>query len=294
MAKTSYIQIPSGQEQIFAKALKSGDRFLFSKIIRNDTLLSKSRKKGISKRSMLPRLSILWQAFSTAEKLAWKNAAAFSDYNGWQLFVQDQCLRYKNDMSGVSTPNNHHQSWVGQCRVTSPASEIKIAQYHPNSYFIKKKVYGSKNLYFPKEITEDFYLPLKIGISYKSNLTSQGAGSFAKFYATIWNSYQGHDDQTDLIIDLDLSSDWQTLTETLSSIRGTLLGYTLFIELHNVTGDFFFDNVIAEHDGQNWVRDFRCNNIDTMFTKAFYQIPKNWVAEILPDGAEFDSIFKDF
>ncbi len=294
MAKTSYVEIPAGSEDIFLKSLKSGDRFLFSKIIRNDTLLSRRRKAGISARSNLPVVAALWAGFSGATKTLWNNAAAEIGRSGWQLFVQDQNIRIKNDMAGTATPSTLHQSWVAKLVVSNPASEIKLKQIHPRQYYIFKKVVGKKGMYEPILVTENFGLPLTIGINYKSDLTSAGANPFAKFYAKIWNSYQGKDDEQTLEINMALSHDWENLTATLSSIRGIIIGYELFIHLHDVTGSLWCDNIKATHNGQNWVRDPYTVDIAQVFTKQFQQIPKHWAAEILPDGAEYDSVYEDF
>ncbi len=294
MTKTTYVEIPLGSEDAFLKSLKSGDRFQFSKIIRNDTLLSKRRKVGISARSLLPTISALWAAFSDAERLAWTNAAAVMGRSGWQLFVQDQNIRIKNSMSGVATPSLFHQSWVGKLVLGGSATEIKLLQIHPQSYFIYHKVIGKKGMYLPVAVTENFGLPLQIGISYKSSLTSSGANPFAKFYAKIKNSYQGVDDEHVLEIDMALSHDWETLTATLSSLRGIIIGYELFIHLHDVTGSLYCDNIKATHNGQNWVRDPWTTNIAQTFTKQWQQIPAHWAAQILPDGAEYDTVYEDF
>jgi len=59
-------------------------------------------------------------------------------------------------------------------------------------------------------------------------------------------------------------------------------------------GDLYFDNIKAEHSGQNWVRDTFCNDINQAFTKAFFQVPKHWIADVIEEGANFESIYKDF
>ena len=294
MTKTSYVAIPAGSEDAWLRGLKSGDRFQFSKIVRNDTLLSKRRKNGIRQRSLLPALSALWAAFSDAERLAWKTAGTQMSLSGWQLFVQDQSIRIKNDMAGEATPVATHQSWVGKILINSPATETKLLQVHPASYWIIKKVYGKKGMYEPIEITESFGLPLLIGLSYKSSLVSAGANPYAKFYAKIWNSYQGVDDEHILNIDLNLSQGWTTTTATLSSLRGIIIGYTLYIELHDVTGSFWCDNIKATHNGQNWARDPFMKQMSTTFTAQFKQIPKHWAPVILPNGAEYDTVYEDF
>lgn len=294
MARISYQSVPEGQGEQYLKALCSGDRFTFSKVRRNDTLLSKKRVKGLSARSLFPQCSEAWALLSDPQKLEWKNAGAEMGLSSWQLFVQDKIIRIKNSMIGNATPSLLHQSWVGQLKITAPASELKIGQFHPRFYWISKPVKGKKGMREPVLVDEDFALPLKIGLNYKSELVSAGADPFAKMYATIWYSYQGVNLFQNLEIDLDLVADWKSAENTLSSITGTLIGYNLFIHLHDLTGNLYIDNIIAEHSAQNWARDPYCKDIEQGFTKAFYQVPKHWIAITLPVGSEFDSIYKDF
>jgi len=294
MAKTSYLSIPSGSENAFYNNLKSTDRFFYSKLARNDTLLSKKRKKGVSQKSLLPTIAALWNSFDESTKAAWNAAGVYTNLNGWRLFTQDQCIRIKNDMGGVATPSDHHQSWVGEIKINAPATEIKIAQIHPHSYYVSRKITGTKSMYQPVEIIESLTLPLQIGIGYQSNLVAVGPNPYAKLSAVIWNSYQGRSDDTELKIDFDLVSDWQTVTATLNTLRGTLIGYTLYLEFHDLQGEIYFDNIKALHGGVNWVRDFACTNIAQTFTKQWFQIPSHWVALILPNGAEYDTVYKDF
>jgi hypothetical protein len=129
---------------------------------------------------------------------------------------------------------------------------------------------------------------------YKGDLVSQGAGSFAKFYALVWFSYQGVDREELLEIPLTFSTDWVAAEATLTSTIGYVVGYNLYFHLYNVRGSVYIDDVKAEHSAANWARDPYCKSIATTFTKAFYQVPKHWVAITLPDGAEYDSVYQDF
>lgn len=294
MAKTSYLTIPVGWEEIIKKSMCSGSRFFNARVRRNDTLLSKKRKKGVSQRSLLPQISLLWADLTTEQKELWATCASVMNLNSWQLFVQEMCIRIINDMSLSKTPVLTHQSWVGHIKLVSGANEIKLVQPHPSSYYVLKKVSGTKSQYNPVLVSEGFGLPLNIGISYKSNLTADGPNPYVKFYAKIWNSYQAVDDEHILTIDLDLVNDWETVEATLSTLRGTVIAYALYIECHDVVGDLYVDNIKAVHNAQNWVRDPFMKSFATTFTKAFYQIPKNWAAEILPDGAEYDTVYLDF
>ena len=291
MAQTSYIDLTPEQEDLFFTTLKSSDRFQYPRITRKLTLFSVKRKKGLSQRSFLPQIAELWNAFSDGEKQAWNEAAVNQVKNGYNLFVQDQSIRIKNDVAGVATPSLLHQSWVGYLNIEAPATEIKIAQYHPRAYWVSKKVTGKKGMYEPVEVTEDFALPVKIQLSYKSNLTSQGAGSFAKFYAVVRSSYQGQDIFTNNEISLDLVADWKEADVTLTEVQGYVIGYTLYFHLFNLRGTLLFDNIKSEHSSQNWARDPWCKNINEGFTRAFFQVPKHWVAVELPDGASFESFY---
>jgi len=291
MTKTSYISITAPDEDLFYRGLTLQDRFLPSRLSRKVTLLSRKRKKGITQRSLLPQLSALWAAFSGSEKAAWTAAGAQCGLNGWRLFVQDQCIRIINDIAGVATPSPLHQSWVGFIEIQNPASEARIMQLHPNSYWVSHKVIGKKGMYEPILVTENIAFPIQLKINYSSDLGSVGAGSYAKIYAYMKSSYQGVDRYTTLEIPLDLVTDWKSGTATLTSVIGYLIGYVLYIACYNVRGTLFFDNIQLIHSGQNWVRDPYCHNIAQTFTRAFFQIPDHWAVDVLPNGASYGSIY---
>jgi hypothetical protein len=327
MAKVEYIDIVPGLEDWYWSALQYGDRFTHARIRKKVAFYSRKSKKGFSQRSLLPQVAALWNALSDAQQTAWAAAAGqmgsyvLTDHldqetgfeihqengskihlgtgklrylNGWRLFVQDQCARIINDIAGVATPSLFHQSWVGNIKIEAPATEAKIVQLHPRSYWVERKVAGKKAMYEPVLITEDLGLPLKISLNYNSNLTSQGAGSFAKFYAVVWYSYQGVNLNYSLEIPLDLVANWKHAEITLLSLLSIVIRVDLYFHLYNLRGDLYFDNIELEHSGQNWARDPFCKDILQGFTRAFYQIPDHWAAVTLPDGAIYDSIYKDF
>ncbi len=292
--KTSFILIDPAQEALFFRGGYSGNRFFFPHVKRKKVFFSRKHIKGLNQKTLLPQISALWNALSPTEQTAWNDAGAVMGRVGFRLFVDDTSIRLHNSISGVATPSLFHQSWVGALHVESPASEIQIAQLHPSSYYVDAPVPGKKGMRTPVFVSEAFSLPLEISLSYKGALTPSGAEPFAVYQGIVWSSYQAVDEFNTVTIPLDLSSDWQTASNSISSIRGTVIGYSLAIHIHDCTGDLYFDNIKATHSGQNWVRDTYCRDIDQNFTKAFSQIPKNWVAEILPDGAGFSSVYQDF
>lgn len=291
MAKTSYIDIPAGLQAQFLGTLKSGDRYTIPRIIRSQTILSRKRKKGITQRSLLPQIAAAWQALSDQERTDWTTAAAFSGMRGYTLFVKDKALRIINEMAGNATPSILHQAKVGELKIEAPAEEIQIYQAHPKSYWLDKPVYGKKGMRTQVMITEDLVLPLEISLSYKSDLTSTGGGSFAKFYAIIKRLYQGLTINVPLEINLDLQTDWKTASAELTEVLGQYTNYALYIHLYKVRGSLWIDNPKAEHSSQNWIRDPYCNDINQGFTKAFYQIPKHWAAVEIPEGSAYESVY---
>lgn len=294
MAKVSYVDLLPSEEILYYQGLNAQSRFIHAHVAKKNLLSSKKRIVGLTQRSLLPQVAEAWGLLSGAEKAAWKSAAAVcSMTNGYRLFVQDKVIRIKNEMAGNATPSLLHQSWVGGLTIQDPASEIKITQLHPREYWVYHKVYGKKGMYEPLEVIEDWIPPLKISLNYSADLTDLGSG-FAKFYAIVYSSFQGSDVETELKIDLDLSCVWKNTEAILTTFPGYVVAYDLFFHLYNVRGTLYIDNVKAEHSGQNWVRDTFCKDIQQGFTKAFYQIPKHWVAITLPSGADFESIYKDF
>jgi hypothetical protein len=294
MATTSYIELSPEQLELYYQGLQTGDRFVFNTIRKKVDLLSKKRKKGLTQKSYLPIIAEAWNLLTELEKQSWSNAGAEMNLNGYRLFVSDKSARIINELPGNAIPSLLHQSWVGNLIIESPASEIKIIQLHPRSYWISRKVSGKKGMYEPVLVTEDFALPFKISLNYKSELEIVNGENFAKFYAVIWHSYQGANIQTSLEISLGYNDDWVHREIELNNLAGYVVGYDLYFHLKGVRGNLYVDNVKSIHSGQNWVRDTFCKDIHQDFTRAFWQIPKHWAGVILPQGAWYESIYKDF
>jgi len=291
MSKISYLAIPPELELLYWSGLQSGDRYVSPRIRVKTGLLSKEKLLKLSQRSLLPAISELWASFTSEQRASWKSVDFHSVKHGWRSFVSDQSRRLKLGLPGTATPNIYHQNLIGRIVISAPASEILISQPHPYSYWTSHKVSGKKSMYELVNIVESFVLPFKIGISYKSNLASTGAGSYAKFYADVLYLYQGQNLHTNLELNFDLVHDWTRLDDTLASVVGRVVSYSLYISCYNVVGELYFDNVVAEHSGLNWARDIYCQNVSQGFTHAFFQVPKHWAPVIMPNGSGYDSIY---
>lgn len=294
VAKVSYVDIPVEVTADYWRQLTPQDRYTFSRVSKKINLQSRKRKAGVSGRSLLPQIATLWEGLTQGEKDDWTVAGGYSGLNGWRLFVKDTSARIINELSGSASPSVFHQAWTGQLHIEAPADELKIAQYHPAFYYVYRKKTGTKSQYEPVKVTEFLTLPLELEVSYKNELVSGGAGSFAKLYANVWSLYQGRDISTLCEVSLLGAGGWQSGGATISSVVGQPIRYDLFIHIYKMTGDLFVDNIRAEHGGQNWVRDTYCDDINQGFTRAYYQIAKHWTGVVAPEGTWFESIYKDF
>ncbi len=293
MAKISVLNIDPENEALYWAALKPQDRFAFSRVTMKQTLLSRKRIKGLTQRSLLPTIALMWNELTLNQQAAWSSAAAYSNTKGYLLFIQDCSYRITHAIGNASTPSDHHQVKVGEIVIAAPASAIELIQLHPQYYYKLHKVAGTKNQYEPIKVEEIFTLPISLTCSYKSNLEVVGDNPFAQIYAKVVSSYQGIDRENFCVIDFDLVADWNTVSASLTELLGHYIRYDLYIKLQDVRGTLLFDNVLAEHGAVNWARDPHCNSIKTTFTKAFYQIPKNWAPLVLNDGAEYNSIYPE-
>lgn len=291
MAKTQSISVPDELKNQYNKAIELSDPFTFGVAQAHKALTPDARKIVLRNQSLFKFLSPLWKALTTEEKQVWKDAAVYSNITGWQLFISDNSARIRASLPLDIPPSDFWQVRAGTLTIESPATEIILSQSHPQSYWVASKVVGASWKKQLVKITEFFSLPLDLEIRYKSDLTPVGGTQRARYYATVWTSYQGIDIYTDFSIDFDPESDWTFASLEIDGLRGIIVGYTLYIEIVGYTGELLFDNIRAVHSGMNWAQDPRCDAINQTFTKAFSIVPPFWTPVSLPAGATFSSQF---
>lgn len=291
MALTGSLDVPPELIDLWSKLFRPVEKRRYSAVAAKGHILSPQKKRDVSNRSLLPEIAGYWAALSEPEQLAWKAAGAAQGYNAWNTFVQDAAYRLKYGIPGLATPSVYHQYKVGKIEIGGTAKRVVLMQFHPATYYKMKKIRGTKAQYEPIKISEQLVLPLEIGISYKSELSSYGGTGTAKFYAEITSHYQGRNIKTKTGFDLGLSSGWTRETALASEVLGVARSYTLVIELDNVQGAFYFDNVLARHTGTNYARDHRCNDVNNSLSTINYMIESSWEEQFLPSGSAFDSVY---
>lgn len=291
MAKVSYVNPEPDVKDRFTQQFVPLYKTKYSSLRWNGRIIPKRKKKDIVTRSLLPQIRDIWNGLDPAVREQWKIAAAEAGYTGWNQFVQDMAYRIKFEVGGTATPSNLHTYKVGRVNLESPASHFRLEQVHPIQYYQMQKVRGTKSQRVPVAITEQLLLPLQVGMSYRTNLTANGANPYCKFYAEVTRSYQGLDLKEEVGFDIPLLSAWDRQTATLADVVGTARWYSLFIEFNDVLGWLEFDLVRSFHTGTNFARDFRCTNISSGFSNFNYQLPASWAADAAEAGVTFGSVY---
>ena len=295
MAKTGYIDLTEAQEENFYKAIKSGNRFTHAHVQAKTGFFGRTKRARMNSKTLLKECKTAWASLTNEEKSNWKSADPRTIKNGWRLFVKDYCLRLGIDITDPDVPSNFHVCSLGRIGINNGINEVKLAQYHPSEYHICQRVVGKKAMYEPISITEILALPLELKIRFSSNLTKTAGNGFAKFYASVRNYYQGRNIFTNLEIDLlpeaGMEETWQEKSDTISSVLGSEIFYNLFLHFYKVKGSLLFDNLEANHSGQNWVRDPFCEDLTKKFSGGFSIINPRWKELLLPKGSTFESLY---
>lgn len=291
MAKVSYISVPPDVKGFYDKLVTPLYKTKNSSVRFGGGLIPPRKVVNVTSKSLLPQIKTIWATFDAGLIDDWKVAAAAVGYTGWQLFVQEMCYRIKFGISGEPTPTILYSYKVGQMETTLPNTNFSIVQVHPIQYYRMKKVRGTKSQYEPVAIQEQLLLPLEFGMSFRANLTVSGSNPIIRAYAGITRSYQGLDLVDNYGFDIPLVCDWSREIITVSDVVGVARWYSLFIELNDVVGILQFDNLIAQHSGTNYARDFRSTNISSGYSNTNYQIPPSWAAVGPAAGATFGSVY---
>jgi len=291
MATIAGLNVPPELLILFRELMRMNDARRYGSVAKHGYLLSKERKRNISTRSLLPEISALWRALPDSAKNDWKLAGAQSGYNSWNLFVQDTAYRLKFGLPDLANPSQLHQYKVGRLEINAPADQAELKQYHPESYYVLKRDNSINGKYIDVKIEENLILPFEFGMSYRTNMVATAPEYIAKFFATVYSSYQGRTIETNIEIDLDLQQGWTRASGEILDVIGTARSYDLTIKFENVRGSFEWDNVLSKHTGTNFARDYRCSDVNNELTRSNYQIEKSWEEVILPTGAAFDSVY---
>lgn len=293
MAIVGHLEVPEELLELFRKLVSVTDARRRGAVRKHGYLQSRKRIEGLTSQSLLPRISALRAQLTPSQIEAWKAAADENGTSWWNLFVQDTSYRMKFGIEGLAVPSTLHQYKVGRIEIAAPAERVQLVQYHPEKYYVSRKIRGNTTQREDVAIHERLLLPLRIGMSYRADLQPNRPTPTARFYAKIFSSYQGRTIETELEIPFELQSGWQRAEAEISEVQGIARSYELHIEIDGARGWFEWDNVLAHHTGTNYARDWRCTDVNNELTTANFQIESSWEELFLPRGTAFDSVYPD-
>lgn len=258
MARVYGITLPAGIEVIYSKTLKMYDVRVHCNIGKNRRFTTRKQRYALRDFSKLLSVAYRWSFLSDPQKAAWNTAADEVGLIGYALFTQDTIYRIMNGLAGVATPSIYHQYLVGHIELSGAANNCTITQHHVTA------------------IT----LPATLKISYKTYLTADGADPYAKLvlrYIRYWGGKNIYEEEE---INIPLSHAWDRQTANISVPQGVIGEWDIRLELNDVQGDIWFDNVILEYGGDIESWDPFCENINNF-----------WVPTDVPSGATVESIY---
>lgn len=252
------ITLPAGIDIVYNKTLRMYDISVFCNVGKNPRFYPRSKFYTLKEITYLFQIAYAWNALSDADQLAWKTAAEVIGQHGYNLYVEDKSYRIKNLIGGNATPSIYHQYLVGHLKVEAPASSALVAQYN------------STRVNFPATFE----------LCYKTDLTASGASPSAKL-KFIWTRYtQGQNIENTEEIVLPLSQAWTHASQSVTQLSGIRGKWRLEIELIDVTGDIWFDNVFVTYSGEIKVADPYCSDV-----------VRWWEGVNLGDGVTFETIY---
>lgn len=258
MALVMGITLPAGLEIIYNKTLKMYDISVLCNVGKNPRFFPRSKKVTLREITYLYQIAYAWANMSEADKGDWVWAANIIGQHGYNLYVQDKSYRIKNGIAGNAIPSLYHQFLVGHINITAPASNAKIVQYN---------------------LTRVNF-PATFELCYKTNLVADGANPYARLKFIWTRYYQGENIESTETIEIPLVSGWDKAKQVINYYKGTRGKWRLELELNNVTGDLWFDNIYAFYSGEIKLNDPFCEDVQNW-----------WKLEDMPDGATLSTIY---
>lgn len=243
------ITLPAGIEIVYNKQIRMYDISVMCNVGKNPRFFPRSKFYTLREITYLYEIAYAWSLMTADQKAEWNFASNVIGEHGYNLYVQDKSYRKKHGLAGDATPSLYHQYLVGHLGVSAPASRALVVQYYK-----RKTVF-----------------PCSFELCFKSALEASGADPYCRFVFKWMRYYRGENIENVETINLPLSSGWDKRKKWVQSKLGIKGKFKVEIELNDVVGDLWFDNVIVEFGGEIRLNDPYC-----------FDVPYYW--EVLEGG----------
>lgn len=252
------ITLPAGIEIVYNKQIKMYDIAFLCRVGKNPQFFPRSKFYTLKEITYLFDIAYSWNAFSDETKEEWSFASNIIGQHGYNLYVQDKSYRMKHEIGGDATPSIYHQYLVGHLNIQSPASGALITQYN------------NRRVNFPASFE----------LCFKTNLSADGADPYARLKFTWTRYYMGQNIEQTETIELPLVSGWDKRKQWIPYHKGIRGKWRLELELNDVTGDIWFDNIWSEYSGELHPNDPYCMDV-----------VKWWEPTNLSEGVTFETVY---
>lgn len=269
--------------------------------------VSKKQSIRINKLSDMDLTSASWQALSPAEQADWSAIGAEEEMTGYQAFMQRMEVISTTGQSrlgdlgfgeaynggGSLTDNLSTEPLANykQMSVTLAAGSglVQLVQDHPENYRLRKRIERSKRTFGFFDIEESVILPLEFGVSWRTEDLTYGLDGEIELVLSLVYDDSGTPETLTSRFEVADTGTWTRQTATISTAPGPILGYSLFINFYNVSGNCFFDNFILKHSNVNWAIDYQCNDVNPVIPTEWGDIQKPWSVASGADRVTFKS-----
>jgi hypothetical protein len=262
MTLVSDIVVPPEYQELWEKACIIRFGYYGDKVDKKFITWRKRNFPSLIARGSFQDIANLWNGLTATQQSDWDDAGYWSAQSGWDLFAQDTLYRINNEILGLATPNLYHQFKLAEIKLESPATELLITQEY--------------NSMFESDINWAFNI--------LCDMSSTGAGSYAKFVVKVATGYWDDDTDTPEVIeyeyDLTEFTDWDYVSDTYVDGFYGKGSVTFEIHVYKMQGSLYIDGIELDCDDQNYATDWQCDAIEY-----------NWNNKILTTGATFKSIY---
>lgn len=239
MALVMGITLPAGIDIIYNKTLRMYDISVMCNVGKNPRFFPRSKKYTLREITYLFDIAYSWSQLSDETKDEWNFASNIIGQHGYNLYVQDKSYRKKHGLPGDATPSIYHQYLVGHINIAYPATSALITQYN------------SRRVNFPASFE----------LCFKTDLTVVGGDPYCRLKFTWTRYYRGENIESTETLNIPLTSGWDKLKKWITYYKGIRGKWRLELELNDVIGDIWFDNVIVEYSGEIKVNDPFCMDV---------------------------------
>lgn len=285
------ITLPAGLEIIYNKQIRMYDISVFCRVGKNPRFFPRSKKYTLREITYLFAIAYAWSHFTDEKKGEWGLAANITGQHGYNLYVQDKSYRIKHGIGSDAVPSIYHQYLVGHLNVPEPSPEVDykllletgdgilletgdsvLLDYSIQDFPVKALItqYNSRRVNFPASFE----------INFKTSLESVGENPHARLRFIWTRYYMGQNIESTEIIDLPLVSGWDRRKKWITEHKGIRGRWRIELELKDVKGDIWFDNLWAFYSGEIKINDAYC-----------LDVVRWWKGVTLREGVTFETIY---